>query len=188
MVRGPVSICAKCGAETQDKSPVFCARCGAPFATGAATDGGATPQPGETSERSGRGEEILFEGRPAAIGSVGALLLVIVTVGIAAFFLWMRTLGRRYRITTERIVVELGVFSKRLEQIDLYRIQDFVVERSLGQRMMGTGTLILQTMDRTTPEVRIAGIRADVLALYESLRGATETQKRNRGVRLVDYE
>ena len=53
---------------------------------------------------------------------------------------------------------------------------------------MGTGNLVLETMDKTTPELRIEGIKTDVTALYERLRFATEAEKRRRGVRLLDVE
>jgi uncharacterized membrane protein YdbT with pleckstrin-like domain len=133
-------------------------------------------------------EQTLFEGRPAAIASIGALALAILTVGLAAIWLWIRSLGKHYKITTERVVIETGVFSKKLEQVDLYRIQDYVADRPFGQRMLGTGNLVIKSADQTTPEVRIERIRTDVVALYEKLRKATEADKRRRGVRVVDYE
>lgn len=120
--------------------------------------------------------------------SVGALLITILTVGLALIYFWFRSRATRYRITTQRVVVELGLFSKRMEQIDIYRINDYVVELPFGQRMMGTGNLILDAMDRSTPKLRIDGLKTDVRALYEKLREATEAQKRSRGVRVVDYE
>jgi uncharacterized membrane protein YdbT with pleckstrin-like domain len=85
-------------------------------------------------------------------------------------------------------VVETGLFSKKLEQVDLYRIVDYVVERPFLQRIMGTGNLVVDTLDKTQPELRIEGIRTDVVALYERLRVATEAEKRRRGVALVDME
>jgi uncharacterized membrane protein YdbT with pleckstrin-like domain len=133
-------------------------------------------------------EQVLFEGRPAVIGSAGALLVVLLTAGLAAIYFWIRSLGRRYRLTTERVVVEEGVLSKRTEQLDLYRVTDYVVERPFGQRLLGTGNLVLEAMDRTTPRLVISGIRADVNDLYEKLRAATEKEKRRRGVRVVDID
>src|SRR5688500_11484871 len=70
-------------------------------------------------------EEVLFEGRPALIPSVGVLLLVIVTLGLWLLPRWWRSLAIHYRITSRRIVVETGVLSKRMEQIDLYRVNDY---------------------------------------------------------------
>jgi uncharacterized membrane protein YdbT with pleckstrin-like domain len=97
-------------------------------------------------------------------------------------------MGRQYRITTRRIVVESGVFSKKLEQIDLYRIADYTVERPFGQRLLGTGNLRLKTYDKTTPQLDVCFIKTDVVALYERVRLATEADKARRGVRMVDYE
>jgi uncharacterized membrane protein YdbT with pleckstrin-like domain len=133
-------------------------------------------------------EQVLFEGNPALVPGIGALLISILTVGLALLvFLW-RSKSRSYRITTQRIVVEQGIFSKKMDQIDLYRINDYVVERPFGQRLLGTGNLVLEALDKTTPELRLEGLKTDVVALYEQLRKATEAEKRRRGVRLIDYE
>jgi hypothetical protein len=134
------------------------------------------------------GEEVLFEGRPALVPSLGVLLLSIVTLGLWLLPRWWQQGSKLYRVTTRRIVVETGVLSKRLEQIDLYRIVDYTVDRPFGQRVMGTGNLSLRTFDKTTPEVTVREIKTDVVALYEKLRVATEAEKTRRGVRMVDYE
>ena len=134
------------------------------------------------------GEELLFSGHPAAIRGVGPLLLAVLTLGIWALVAWVRSRSTHYKITTQRIVIESGLFSKRMEQIDLYRVIDYVVERPLGQRVMGTGNIVLEAMDKTTPEIRIEGVKTDVVALYERLRYATEQEKRRRGVRVLDVE
>lgn len=139
-----------------------------------------TPHPPE-------GEQTLYEGNPAMVPNVGSLLLCIITLGIALLFLWLRAKGRHYRITNQRIVIEDGLFSKKLEQVDLYRITDYVVERPFGQRIMGTGNIVLEAIDSTSPMLRIANLKTDVVDLYEKLRIATEAAKQRRGVRVVDY-
>ena len=134
------------------------------------------------------GEEVLFEGRPALVPSVGTALLAVLTLGCWLLVRWYRTVGQNYRITTRRIVVESGVLSKKLEQIDLYRIADYTVDRPFGQRLLGTGNLLLKTFDKTTPQLDVRDIKTDVVALYERVRAATEAEKTRRGVRMVDYE
>jgi uncharacterized membrane protein YdbT with pleckstrin-like domain len=134
------------------------------------------------------GEEVLFEGRRALVPNVASLLLAIVTLGVWLVVCWLTRLGRYYRITTRRVVVESGVLSKRLDQIDLYRIVDYTVDRPFGQRLMGTGNLLLKTVDKTSPQLDVRNIKTDVVALYERLRVATEADKVRRGVRMVDYE
>jgi len=133
-------------------------------------------------------EEVLFEGRPALVSSAGQLLLCVLTLGLWLLPLYLGTLGIHYRVTTRRIVVETGVLSKRLEQVDLYRISDYAVERPFLQRLLGTGNLVLTTLDRSTPQITIQGIKTDVVALYERLRHATELEKQRRAVRMVDFE
>lgn len=134
------------------------------------------------------GEVVLFEGRAALVPGFGTLLVAILTVGLWLIVRWFQTLGKTYRITNRRIVVETGVLSKKLEQIDLYRVADYTVERPFGQRIMGTGNLLLKTFDKTTPELHVLAIKTDVVALYEQVRAATEADKARRGVRMVDYE
>jgi membrane protein YdbS with pleckstrin-like domain len=140
----------------------------------------ATPEPDE---------EVLFEGYGALVPSIGSLLLAIVTLGLWLLPAWWRSRSRRYRLTTKRVVVETGVLGKRLEQVDLYRVNDYTVVRPIGQRLLGTGNLVLRTLDRTSPVVAIEGIRADVVALYERIRAATELEKARRGgIRVMEVE
>jgi uncharacterized membrane protein YdbT with pleckstrin-like domain len=136
----------------------------------------------------GASEELLFAGRPALIQGLGGLLLAVLTVGLSVVVRWVQTRGTHYKITSQRVVIEQGVFSKRMEQLDLYRVVDYVVERPFGQRIMGTGNIILETIDKTTPEIRIVGIKTDVMKLYEKLRYSTEQEKKKRNVRLLDVE
>ena len=138
--------------------------------------------------QSHEGEVVLFEGRAALVPGFGTLLVAILTVGLWLIVRWFQTLGKTYRITNRRIVVETGVLSKKLEQIDLYRVADYTVERPFGQRIMGTGNLLLKTFDKTTPELHVLAIKTDVVKLYEAVRAATEADKARRGVRMVDYE
>ena len=86
---------------------------------------------------------------------------------VSAF--WLRAWGTHYKFTNWCIVIEQGIFSKRLEQIDIYRVQDYIVERPFGQRLLGTGNLLIKAADRTTAEVRIQGIRADVREAFAGL-------------------
>lgn len=146
-----------------------------------------TPNPG-TLPSAERAEEVLFEGRPALVQNFGQLLLCILSLGLWLLPLWWRSRGLNYRVTNRRIVVESGVLSQRLEQVDLYRVNDYAVERPFSQRLLGTGNLLLKTADKSSPEISLRGIKTDVVALYERVRAATELDKSRRGVRLVDNE
>lgn len=133
-------------------------------------------------------EELLFEGHPAILGSLTPLFASVLTLGLALLYYWARSRATHYRVTNQRIVVETGILSRRMDQVDLYRIHDYVVERPLGQRLMGTGNLMLSTQDRSTPAIKLVRLSIDVVELYERLRTATENEKRRRGVRVLDAD
>ena len=69
-------------------------------------------------------ERILFKGHPAVIGSVTRLLVTIFTLGIGAIWFWLKSINTQYLITSQRIVVESGVFSRDIETLEIYQIDD----------------------------------------------------------------
>lgn len=133
-------------------------------------------------------ERTIYEGRPALVPSVGGFFLCVLTLGLALIFYWIRRKGTSYRVTSQRIVIDRGFFSKTLDQVDLFRVNDFVVERPFGQRLMGTGNIRMMTFDKSTPTVELRGLKTDVVQLYEAIRAAVEVARRTQGVRMVDYE
>lgn len=147
-----------------------------------------TPAPTPAKPASSDGEEVLFDGHPPLCPSALDVLVAVITLGFALVYFAIRSRSVHYRVTNQRVVIETGLLNKRMDQVDVYRINDYVVERPLGQRMVGTGNIILSAMDRSTPDIRLFGLKTDVMALYEKLRKATEEQKRARGVRTVDAE
>jgi uncharacterized membrane protein YdbT with pleckstrin-like domain len=133
-------------------------------------------------------EQVLFEGEPALVSSIGTVFLLILTAGLAGIWLYFRRGGTKYKVTTQRIVIDRGIFSKTMEQLDLYRVNDFTVDRPFGQRLLGTGNIRLQTFDKTSPIVELEALKTDVVKLYETMRVAVESAKQNRGVRVLDME
>lgn len=128
-------------------------------------------------------ERELFDGRPAALHSVGRWVLAIVTLGIAALVWWLQSLTSRYVLTTQRVRIERGVMSKTREDIELYRIDDIRVIEPLGMRVLGYAILQLRSTDRSTPEIRIVGIRG-VVELGEKLRECALRERERRGVKV----
>ncbi len=115
-------------------------------------------------------ERILFKGHPAIIGSVTRLLISIFTLGIGAVWFWLRAMNTHYLITSQRIVIEKGLFSKNIETLEIYQVDDIHLEKPLGQRIMGTGNILLLTRDISAPKVVIERLPIDVRELYEQMR------------------
>lgn len=115
-------------------------------------------------------ERILFQGHPAVLGSVSRLLVSIFTLGIGAVWYWLRTINTHYLITSQRIVVEIGIFSRTIETIEIYQVDDIQLEKPLDQRIMGTGNMILLTRDLSAPKLSLHRLPIDVRQLYEQMR------------------
>lgn len=65
----------------------------------------------------------------------------------------------RYKLTDERLLIETGFFSKKEEEIRLYRIMDLTLLRPLTERLFKVGTIHCCTADKSTPEFNIVKIK-----------------------------
>lgn len=115
-------------------------------------------------------ERILFEGHPAVIGSVTRLLVSFFTLGIGAIWYWLRSINTKYLVTSQRIVIETGIFSRDIETLEIYQIDDIQLEKPLNQRIMGTGNIKLLTRDISAPKLFLERLPVDVRDLYEQMR------------------
>ncbi len=136
-----------------------------------------------TARRESAVERTLFAGRPAALFSVGRWLLAILTLGIAGLFYWIASLSTRFELTTQRVRIERGVFSKSRQDTELYRIDDIALEEPLGMRMLGHAVMYLRSTDRSTPEIRIYGVPG-LAGLAEKLRECSLRERERRGVKV----
>lgn len=64
-----------------------------------------------------------------------------------------------YKLTEEKLYVETGFLSKKEEEVRLYRIMDLTLNRPLGQRIFGLGTIHCCTADKSTPEFDIKKVK-----------------------------
>src|SRR5215472_13570704 len=60
---------------------------------------------------------------------------------------------RTYLLTDRRVIVESGVLSRLTESIPLDRIQNTVIRRPLGDRMIGAGNIEIESAGRDGVEV-----------------------------------
>ena len=116
----------------------------------------------------------------------GFLLLLPVPIGIAAWK-WLELKCRVYEVTTERIRVSRGIFSKRTEEMELYRVKDLTLIEPFFFRMFGLGSVIITTNDASTPMLTIHAVKR-VKELREGLRQAVEVCRDKKRVRLAELE
>ena len=128
-------------------------------------------------------EKTLFSGRPSALYSIGRWVLTLLTIGIAGLCYWIASLSTRFEITTQRVRIERGVFSRSRQDTEIYRIDDITLEQPFGMRMLGHAILFLRSTDRSTPEIRLYGVPG-LAALSEKLRECSLRERERRGVKV----
>jgi len=122
-------------------------------------------------------EETLYQGGPAIIGSLGRLLICICTLGIAYLWFWLKDSHIKYLVTSQRVVVERGIFNRVIDTVELYRVDDIELGKPFSQRLFGTGNITLVTSDRLQPVIHLQRLPLDVRELYEKLRPHIQTAK-----------
>ncbi len=74
-------------------------------------------------------------------------------------FLGMPLSFTRYALSDDRLFLETGLFSIRQEEILLYRVRDISLQMRLFQRLFGVGSVVLQSSDKTTPQLTLQNIK-----------------------------
>ena len=113
---------------------------------------------------------------PALVAVVGVALALLLRLCVVP---WLRWLTSTLLVTDRRVQLRSGVLRTTTRDVPLGRIADVGVERSLGQRLWGAGTLVLDTTgERGLVVVRdVPGVRdvaRTVGELLEELRGDGE--------------
>ena len=65
----------------------------------------------------------------------------------------------KYSMSDDRIFCEKGLLSVKFEEILLYRVRDISMKITLGQRIFGVGSILLQSSDKTAPVLEIKNVK-----------------------------
>lgn len=115
----------------------------------------ATPAQSETTNDAE--EQILWEGRP---------------------FL---SLGEHYVLTNDRIRLFNGVVGRRVENIELIRLQDIDYHQGVSERFFNVGDIYLRSVDASDPLVTLRNVH-DPEAVTSAIRKAWLDARKRRGV------
>lgn len=103
---------------------------------------------------------------------------------IAAFFLLIKIIRLRavcYEITADRIEWSRGIVSRKFDKLDMFRVVDLKLRRSLFDCIVGIGTVTLITTDKTDPEFVFEKMRKP-RQLYDVIKKASLEAARQGGV------
>ena len=117
------------------------------------------------------------------LGIFGVVALVTVLGQCAWAYFHLRMI--EYIITTQRVRVISGLFSKEVQEIELFRVKDTAARQAFFQRLFGLGTITVLSGDEGHPRLVLDGV-PNAIEMRERLRQEVMTLRQRFGVREVD--
>ncbi len=102
---------------------------------------------------------------------------------IAAAYLHLRAI--EYVVTTQRVRIISGIFSKDIQEIELFRVKDTAANQTFFLRLFGLGAITILSGDERQPRIVLSGV-PQAVELREKLRQEVMTLRQRFGVREVD--
>jgi len=113
-------------------------------------------------------------------------LVPLVTGALVLGLLWIRVKSCSYRLTTQRLFVRRGWLARHVNELELYRVKDVVLDQGGLQRLLGYGTITVVANDDTTPEVRLVGIPSPA-SVKEMIRNRYRDARQQEGVQPTEF-
>ena len=85
-----------------------------------------------------------------------------------------------------KLFVNVGLLSSYEEEVNMYRIYDISVKRSLGDKLFGVGSITLFSKDESTPMVTLWHIK-NPYEVRNMLAKIVEEEKAKRGFRVAEF-
>ncbi len=187
----PLASCPDCGRDVSTAAAA-CPQCGRPMTPSMSAP---QPHPGGGKEETlwhGTPSLLLLLGKILTAALTVIVLMLIVYFGwnfFAAYsqIIWLVILAvvisqigvivvalariktTIYTVTTQRVIIETGITTKAVEDIDLRYVDDTQFRQSFFQRLLGIGDVTIVSSDKLAPNYVLRGIR-DPRALRELIR------------------
>ena len=68
----------------------------------------------------------------------------------------------KFIISSEQLIIEHGVFRRKCDYIELYRVVDYGVNRDILEQLFGLKTVSIYSGDRTNPKLDIYGVKENI--------------------------
>ena len=84
------------------------------------------------------------------------IVALIALINTAVAYLHLRAV--EYVVTTQRVRVVSGIFSKDIQEIELFRVKDTMAHQSFFLRLFGLGTITILSGDERQPRIVLSGV------------------------------
>ncbi|SFD11445.1 PH domain-containing protein [Ruminococcus albus] len=89
----------------------------------------------------------------------------------------------RYYLTDSKFITRTGIFSVQEDELELYRVLDKKLVLTMGDRMVGCGTIVMNVRDVDTPVKEIKSVKKprEVMKLLDQYIDMNRDRYRTRG-------
>jgi membrane protein YdbS with pleckstrin-like domain len=145
-----------------------------------------------TETSSGMAEEIVWRGTSSQWKNFGVYLLcgLLCWLIVPIFFAlarYLQTKCKIFELTTQRLKITSGVFTKVTETLELYRVKDIEMRQPFLSRLVGIENVQMKTSDASSPIVLIDAVPSSV-RLADKLRHQVEIIRQQKRVREIDID
>ena len=152
-------------------------------------------------------EEIIWQGSQSQVLNFGTyismfiIMAIIVVLGLLAFapaviaivipliylfYKWLIIHNNKYKVTTERIFFTSGIFSKKTDALELYRVKDLDMYEPFWQRIFKLGNIEIDSADQTNPKFYLKAI-PHPSKLIDDIRKNVELRRDAKRVRGIEF-
>ena len=95
----------------------------------------------------------------------------------------------KYSLSDDRLFISTGFLSTKEDEVRLYRIMDISLNRTLGQRMFGLGTIKCCSADKTLGDFEIKNIKKskDVKEMLSEMVEEERNRKKVTSREFIDH-
>ncbi len=108
-------------------------------------------------------EDTLWEDSPSQIMNLRTYIICflgsfLVVPFFYALYKYIETNSIKYELSSERIFIHSGIFTRNVEEIELYRIKDYTLHQPFFLRLFQLSVLTITTNDETSPTLLLNSI------------------------------
>ena len=141
-------------------------------------------------------EKIIWQGNSSLISNFGSFMIgIILTLTVVGaivgipYIIWTYLVikNKKYELTQERLILRSGVLNKKIEELELFRIRDYSIEKPFIYNIFGVGNIILTSSDKTNPYIKLEALK-DIENLKNKIRNAVQITRKNNGVKDLEID
>ena len=121
------------------------------------------------------------------IGSGIVVFLGLLPIVVGFLYTWLIRISTEHRVFHDSLEVESGIVSRRIENIQLFRVRDIGLKQGILARILNFGDITVASTDQSNPHFTLRGID-DPRALYDTLRELVAKSQAARRTMIVEEE